>query len=89
MGIAKIKRAGVDKHAASLFRRNFKSPQNGLGECLLHGSSFVRIVRDRSEIIVGLNQKNLRSDPLELDDTFATQLPAIQADVVRADAGGQ
>jgi len=40
-----------------------------------------------AEAVVRLYQKNLRPDALELDDVFAAQLAAVQADVVGANAG--
>ncbi len=89
VGVAKKKRGSVDKHSFALRGFDFESPQDGLSERLFDCPALIRIRRDGAVAIVGLNQQNLRPDALEADNVRASQLPAIEAQRIRADAGGK
>ena len=81
------KNAGrVDDHASAVLGLDRESPQHRGRERVGHGALLgVRRV-ERSERVVGLNQQHLRSHPLELDDGRRAELPAVEADRIRADA---
>jgi hypothetical protein len=66
-----------------------ESPKHRLGERILHRTPLGGIGAGRAERLVALHQQHLRADALERDDLAAILQPAVEADIVRPQSGGE
>src|ERR1700732_1530519 len=88
VGIAKKKISGVHQGAAVLFGGDREAPKSRLREGIVDGAELVGIVADGAIVQIRLNEQNLGAAALEAHDARIAELAAIEADVVRSDAGG-
>jgi len=79
----------VDQHPAFLFCLDLETPDDRLREGIAHGFAFVRIFAVRPVGVIGLYEEHLGADSVELHDPAASQLAAVQADVVGPQPGRQ
>src|SRR5580658_4791483 len=71
------------------FRRDGESKQNGLGEGIFDRLALGCVGARGTEGFVRLHQQHLGPNAMELDQASVALLSAIQAEVVRAEAGGE
>ena len=89
MDVAQQKRRGVDKEPVVRARGDREPEQDRRGERVFHRPVLVRVRRRGAVAVVRLHHQNLPAHPLEAHDARAAELPAVEPDVVRADARGQ
>ena len=87
--VAQDERGRVDEDAAVGFGGGLEAPQHRRRERLRHRPPLVGVVAGRAKRVVRLDQQHLLADPLEAHDVRRAELAAIEADVVRAQAGRQ
>ena len=80
---------GVHEHASAVLCLHGESEQRAAREALLDAARLVRIFRHATEIHVLLDQQHAWSAAREGDEPLASQLVAIEPDVVRAHAPRQ
>src|SRR5205809_658495 len=71
------------------FRRDVEAPQHRLRERVLDRLALEQVAAARAERLIGLDEQDARPDALEQHHASAAALAAIEADVVRAEAGRQ
>ena len=87
--VAQQEVGGVDEHAAVALTGDGEAPDHRLGERVFDRLALERVRAAGAERHVRLHHQHARADALERDDARAAAAAAIQADVVRAEAGGQ
>ena len=89
VGVAQAEGGGVNQHPFALFGFHREPPENRLGKRFLDRTPLLQVGGSRAVILVRLHQQNFGAAPFKAHDMGAAELPAIQANVVGADAGGQ
>ena len=79
----------VDDQAVSGRGGNLESPEHGTGKRIAHGACFSFARGHGPELVVGLDHQHAGAGAFELDDSRAGQDAAVEADVVRSQAGRQ
>src|SRR5271167_96908 len=87
--VAEVEVRGVYEDFVSAFGRDCESPQGGFGKGFGDGAPLVGIVGDGAETVVRLDKKHAGAAALETNDARLAHLAAVEADVIRTDAGRQ
>ena len=87
--VAQEQAGGVDQNTPAGLCGNGETPKNRTRESVLDSAYLRRIVALCTETVVGLDHQNLGSDAFEAHNPAASVLPAVESDVVRAEAGGE
>lgn len=87
--VADDKGGQVDEDAGAFFGSHGKAPVDGAGEGVGDGLLFVLVDGGGAEALVGFDQEDFRADAFEAHEAGATDLAAVEADVIRAEAGRQ
>ena len=89
MAVAQEEIGGVHQHMAIAFRGHCEAPQDGLREGVRYRCALRRIAAGGAERFVALHQEHARSHAMEGDDPALSLLPAVQPDIVGAEARGK
>ena len=79
----------VDEQPIARGRRDREAPQDRARERVTHGARFGGVGRQRAELVVRLHHEDPGAGAFELHDARARQDAAVEADVVRPEAGGE
>ncbi len=86
--VANEKIGGVDQNVAAGLGSDGETPEDGLGEGVLNGPPFGGVGTGGAEVFAALHQQHLRTDTLKGNDFATVFEPALEADIVGAEAGG-
>ena len=89
MAVAEQEIGGIHQHAAVALGGHREAPEHRPGKGVLNRAALGGVGARGTERLVGLDQQHLGPDALERHDFSGALLAAIEADVVRPQAGGQ
>ncbi len=86
-GVAEQEVRRIDEHAPAALGGDVEAPEHAAREGVAYGADLGGVRAARAVAVVRLDHEDLRPDALEDDDARAGELPAVDPDVVRAEAG--